>query len=129
MLILFCMRGCGRIVRPAFPAPSDFRRRDVQVNLARNARRDREAVSAFEARIFSYSSSVSLRTCATCADVPSPLVGEGGFAKRRRVRGSLRGDRPLIRRGLRPRHLLPPGEEEENEGTLCSSISPAASSM
>jgi hypothetical protein len=28
---------------------------------------------------------------------PSPLVGEGGFAKRRRVRGSLRGDSPLIR--------------------------------
>jgi hypothetical protein len=23
MLILFCMRGCGRIERPAFPAPSD----------------------------------------------------------------------------------------------------------
>jgi hypothetical protein len=23
MLILFCMRGCGRIARPAFPAPSD----------------------------------------------------------------------------------------------------------
>jgi hypothetical protein len=29
MLILFCMRGCGRIVRPAFPAPSDFRGQDV----------------------------------------------------------------------------------------------------
>src|SRR6202051_1881286 len=29
MLVLFCMRGCGRIERPAFPAPSDFRRRDV----------------------------------------------------------------------------------------------------
>jgi hypothetical protein len=26
MLILFCMRGCGRIARPAFPAPSDFHR-------------------------------------------------------------------------------------------------------
>jgi hypothetical protein len=24
MLILFCMRGCGRFGRPAFPAPSDF---------------------------------------------------------------------------------------------------------
>jgi hypothetical protein len=24
MLILFCMRGCGCIVRPAFPAPSEF---------------------------------------------------------------------------------------------------------
>src|SRR5882724_2672387 len=29
MLILFCMRGCGRIKRPAFPAPSDVRERDV----------------------------------------------------------------------------------------------------
>jgi hypothetical protein len=25
----FCTQGCGRIERPAFPAPSDFRRRDV----------------------------------------------------------------------------------------------------
>src|SRR5579863_5948429 len=25
MLTLFCMRGCGRIARPAFPAPSEFR--------------------------------------------------------------------------------------------------------
>jgi hypothetical protein len=24
MLVLFCMRGCGRIERPAFPAPSDY---------------------------------------------------------------------------------------------------------
>src|SRR5258705_11751372 len=29
MLVLFCMRGCGCIERPAFPAPSDLRRRDV----------------------------------------------------------------------------------------------------
>ncbi len=26
---LFCMRGCGCIARPAFPAPSDFRERDA----------------------------------------------------------------------------------------------------
>src|SRR5258705_5569298 len=26
MLILFCMRGCGRIERPAFPAPSEFQK-------------------------------------------------------------------------------------------------------
>src|SRR5438445_8060340 len=37
------------------------------------------------------------------ADFHSRLVGEGGFAKRRRVRGSLRGHRPLIRRGPCPR--------------------------
>jgi hypothetical protein len=30
MLILFCMRGCGRIERPAFPAPSNVRGRDNQ---------------------------------------------------------------------------------------------------
>jgi hypothetical protein len=29
MLILFCMRGCGRIVRPAFPAPSEFQRAEI----------------------------------------------------------------------------------------------------
>ena len=39
-------RGCGRIERPAFPAPSVFRERDVMAKLARKARRDREAVSA-----------------------------------------------------------------------------------
>src|SRR5258708_136302 len=67
---------------------------------------------------------------ATITAAPSPLVGEGGFAKRRRVRGSLRGCRPLIRRGLRiadakhrrpikerrPEaaygHFLPQGEKE-----------------
>jgi hypothetical protein len=26
----------------------------------------------------------------------------------------MRGDEPLIRRGLRPRHLLPQGEKERN---------------
>src|SRR6476659_6115999 len=30
-----------RIVRPAFPAPSDFREREIQANLGRMARRDR----------------------------------------------------------------------------------------
>jgi hypothetical protein len=40
-----CMRGCGRIERPAFPAPSDCRRRDFRQKLARNMRRDRDVVS------------------------------------------------------------------------------------
>jgi hypothetical protein len=44
--ILFCMRGCGRIERPAFPAPSDLRGQDIKAKLARQARRDRDAVSA-----------------------------------------------------------------------------------
>jgi hypothetical protein len=37
---LFCMRGCGRIERPAFPAPSEFRMALHNAKLARNARRD-----------------------------------------------------------------------------------------
>ena len=54
---------------------------------------------------------------------PSPLVGEGGFAKRRRVRGSLRGYRPLfLIQTPHPsphfvrRHLLPQGEKEGQHG-------------
>jgi hypothetical protein len=35
MLILFCMRGCGRNERPAFPAPSVFRERELLLKLAR----------------------------------------------------------------------------------------------
>src|SRR6266576_2700223 len=42
--ILFRTRGCGCIERPAFPAPSDFRGQAFMANLARNPRRDREAV-------------------------------------------------------------------------------------
>src|SRR5207247_299951 len=67
VLFLFCMRGCGRIGRPAFPAPSDLRGREIQANLARKPRRDREAVSMlagclkFESANAPYCSS-SLRT-------------------------------------------------------------------
>src|SRR5271169_5396729 len=46
MLFLFCMRGCGRNVRPVFPAPSVIRGQQLQAKLARPARRDREVVSA-----------------------------------------------------------------------------------
>jgi hypothetical protein len=46
MLILFCMRGCGRIERPAFPAPSVRRVRKFPANLGRIQPRDREVVSA-----------------------------------------------------------------------------------
>ena len=45
MLILFCMRGCGRIARPAFPAPSDWRVRKSRANLGWIMPRDREIVS------------------------------------------------------------------------------------
>ena len=34
-----CARGCGRAERPAFPAPSVFRRRDVEAKLGRIASR------------------------------------------------------------------------------------------
>ena len=43
--VLFRTRGFGRVERPAFPAPSDFRGQEIQANLARNPRRDRKAVS------------------------------------------------------------------------------------
>jgi hypothetical protein len=42
---LFCTQGCGRIGRPAFPAPSVFRGGTLMKKLARNTRRDREVVS------------------------------------------------------------------------------------
>src|ERR1700730_3001129 len=38
-------RGCGRIGRPAFPAPSDVGGRDARSKTRANARRDREAVA------------------------------------------------------------------------------------
>ena len=41
---LFCMRGCGRIERPAFPAPSEFQMASHDPNLARITRRDRGGV-------------------------------------------------------------------------------------
>jgi hypothetical protein len=39
-------RGCGRIGRPAFPAPSEGRVRKLMANLGRNAPRDRASVFA-----------------------------------------------------------------------------------
>src|ERR1700676_2492332 len=35
---------CGRIGRPAFPAPSAWRGREFKANLAQNMRRDRDAM-------------------------------------------------------------------------------------
>jgi len=49
---LFCMRGCGRIERPAFPAPSEFQKADggrLNARLARTVRRDREPALAYGA--------------------------------------------------------------------------------
>src|SRR5712671_3904701 len=45
MLILFCMRGCGRVGRPAFPAPSVFLGRLVFAKLGRLAPRECGVVS------------------------------------------------------------------------------------
>jgi len=42
------VRGCGRIERPAFPAPSDFLGGKFKHKARVDARRDREAVSATE---------------------------------------------------------------------------------
>jgi hypothetical protein len=40
MLVLFCMRGCGRIERPAFPAPSEFRGREIDGKTSDASRRE-----------------------------------------------------------------------------------------
>ena len=40
-MLLFCMRGCGCIKRPAFPAPSYFSGRTAHAQLRRTAPRDR----------------------------------------------------------------------------------------
>src|SRR5258708_7825728 len=53
--VFYYTRGCGRIGRPAFPAPSDVQGAGIKAKLGRNARRDREILSAndrlFEKRI------------------------------------------------------------------------------
>src|SRR5258706_9794058 len=38
MLILFCMRGCGCIERPAFPAPSEFQKAGRSWQTSRGSR-------------------------------------------------------------------------------------------
>src|SRR6202023_2967990 len=43
MLILFCMRGCGCIARPAFPAPSDFEGVRFSQNSGMSCRENAEA--------------------------------------------------------------------------------------
>jgi hypothetical protein len=43
--VFYTTRGCGRIGRPAFPAPSEFRGDDGRVKLGRAAPRDRGAMS------------------------------------------------------------------------------------
>src|SRR3981189_735833 len=47
---LLCTRGCGRIRRPAFPAPSEFRGQTFQPNSRENALRDRGGVPDVVAR-------------------------------------------------------------------------------
>jgi hypothetical protein len=42
--VFYRIRGCGRIARPAFPAPSDWRVRKFLANLGRIRPRDREVV-------------------------------------------------------------------------------------
>src|SRR4030081_2452775 len=46
---LLCTRGCGRLRRSAFPAPSEFRGQTFQLNSRENALRDGEAVSQVRA--------------------------------------------------------------------------------
>src|SRR5260370_11173685 len=61
MLILFCMRGCGRFGRPAFPAPSVIRGTNVRPSLGRIAPRECGRISS---RLFEIESEI-----ATCPDV------------------------------------------------------------
>ncbi len=44
--VYYTTRGCGRIGRPAFPAPSDWGVRKFLANLGHIRPRDREAVAA-----------------------------------------------------------------------------------
>src|SRR6058998_2729866 len=48
--ILFCTRGCGRIKRPAFPAPSEFQGGWFLQNLGRIAPRDCGVISGIRRR-------------------------------------------------------------------------------
>src|SRR6266478_5723971 len=74
---LFCVRGCGRIARPAFPAPSEFLGRKVLAKpRAHRAARSRSVVLKIGA--------TSLRGAqATITVIASQRVG----AKRRPMRG------------------------------------------
>ncbi len=119
--VFYYTRGCGRIERPAFPAPSDLRRRDVSGKTrAERAARSRSCVWRTRGCL----KFESVKVFGACASFPSPLVGEGARAKRGRVRGfsprmqtphpsrcSLRSHRAtLSHRGRReeaPPHIIP----------------------
>src|SRR5260370_39651990 len=91
MLILFCMRGCGRIERPAFPAPSDVQEAEgSQQNSRENARRDRE--------------NVPQRHCERSEAIHSYFLGAPWIASRSLSSGAQSRD-PLARNdgGIRPR--------------------------
>jgi hypothetical protein len=47
---LFCTQGCGRVGRPAFPAPSDFEAKDFAHNSDASRRENAESYSAVIAR-------------------------------------------------------------------------------
>src|SRR5450755_3487983 len=85
MLILFCMRGCGRIERPAFPAPSDWRGREVQgITRAKRAARSQSCVWEwlFENRICSRMSEMLI--VSHHAEGSRPLLaGAGGVELQR----------------------------------------------
>src|SRR5258707_11795846 len=85
-LFFYHTRGCGCIERPAFPAPSDLRGREIQANLARKPRRDREVVFAVIARSeATKQSTLPLRlhgllrgACHRAALCPDPLARDDG---------------------------------------------------
>src|ERR671918_782917 len=73
---LFCMRGCGRIERPAFPAPSEFQMRFMSAKLARLARRDRAGVFVLRDEIGEICGKAAAHS------IPPPFVGRAGQEKR-----------------------------------------------
>jgi hypothetical protein len=57
----FCTQGCGRIARPAFPAPSDFSGPDVDGKTSRNSCGEIAKLWLFEIRIRGAPAAVILR--------------------------------------------------------------------
>ncbi len=92
-------------MRPAFPAPSDIRGREIQIKLARKPRRDREAVSVYAAGClkceavrpsFARIASDANRHCEPTGRRKAPPDDK----LREAIHGQSDGDNGLLRRGV-----------------------------